>query len=57
LLLFTRFLLLLLFLLVLLIEHEVECGKCSTINAVAVEDSPHRGIASERTKNNRRATR
>jgi hypothetical protein len=48
---------LLLFLLVLLIEHEVECGKCSTIRAVTIEDGSHRGIASERTKNNRRATR
>jgi len=57
LLLFKRFLLLLLFLLVLLIEHEVECGKCSTIRAVTIEDGSHRGIASERTKSNRRATR
>jgi hypothetical protein len=55
LLLFTRFLLLL-FLLVL-IEHEVECGKCSTIRAVSVKDGSHRGIASERTKSDRRATR
>jgi hypothetical protein len=47
----------LLFLLVLLIEYEIECGKCSTIRTVAVEDWSHRGIASERTKNNRRATR
>jgi hypothetical protein len=56
LLLLTRFLLLL-FLLVFFIEHEVECGKCSTIRAVTVEGGSHRGIASERTKGDRRATR
>jgi hypothetical protein len=56
LLLFKRFLLLL-FLFVLLIEHEVECGKCSTIGGVTVEDGSHRDIASERSKGNRRATR
>jgi hypothetical protein len=54
LLLFKRFLLLLF---VLLIEHEVEGGRCGTIGDVTVEDGSQKGIASERTKSNRRETR
>jgi hypothetical protein len=47
----------LLILFVLLIEHEIERRKCSTIRAVTVMYRTHGGVASERTKNNGRATR
>jgi len=37
----------LLFLLVLFIEHEVECRKCGTIRTVTVQYGARGGVASE----------
>jgi hypothetical protein len=51
------FLLWLLLILFVLIEHEVKCRKYGTIRTVAIEYGAHGGVASEGTKNNGRTAR
>lgn len=44
---------LLLFVLVLLIEHEVECRRKRAIRIVVIENGVHRGVLGDHTKDNR----
>lgn len=46
-------LLLLLFVLVLLIKHEVECRRERAIGTVVIENGVHRGVLRDGAKNNR----
>jgi hypothetical protein len=47
----------LLFLFILFIKHKLERRKCGTIRTVTVVYRADRGVASEGTKNHRRAAR